>query len=80
MPCHDMVMLGSILSSRGGGKWWYWCCEMSWGSRGAVGCQNLDLVFSKTSMGMNSSPASQVFDEMPERNLFLNFANLFGGL
>jgi hypothetical protein len=29
MPCHDMVMLGSILSSRGGGKWWYWCCEMS---------------------------------------------------
>ena len=40
----------------------------------------MDLVLSKTSMGIKFPSAHKLFDKMPERKLFLNFSNLFGGL
>jgi hypothetical protein len=56
------------------------CSEVSGGSRGAVESQGWTKSSPKSSMGNIGYPASKVFDEMPERNKFLNFANIFGGL
>ena len=47
------------------------------GSKGGQGLTWSPLIFS---MGTNFTSAHQLFDKMPERNLFLNFSNLFGGL
>ena len=32
------------------------------------------------SMGLKFNPACQVFDQMPERKIFLNFEKIFGGV
>jgi hypothetical protein len=46
-------------------------------SRGAVESQGRTKSSPKSSMGNIRYPACKVFDEIPERNKFLNFVNLF---
>ena len=62
------------------GKWVRGCREVRGSSRGA---EMLRLGLSPSpifSMGNILHPAYKVFEEMPERKIFSNFANLFGGL
>ncbi len=80
MPCHDMVMPLSPGASGGDGKWWHWCWEVERVARAPEEGQGRLGLLQKSSMGLESLSAHQVFDKMSERSLFLKFAFLFGGL
>jgi hypothetical protein len=75
-----MVMLLSIWSSGGDGKWWHGCREVERVARASEEGQSGLGLLQKFGMGNNFVPALKVFDIMPERKMFLNFAILFGGL
>ncbi len=80
MPCHGMASFGQVGLAPVLGKWVRGCREVRGSSRGA---EMLRLGLSPSpifSMGNILHPAYKVFEEMPERKIFSNFANLFGGL